>query len=167
MPGTHALRQLPEQDLSPLGRGGGAPEIPGAAAKRQPDQGRRQPGRDLVVDGKPPEHFLRRGERGDACLACGAGQGGRSQHEQGPRVCPARLPWHRQERIGERLIVPGFDEPPDSKLIHHDVGGELPVTGFGRIARCLVQAAVALVPPGRAPVQVGHVPAVLEAQLET
>jgi hypothetical protein len=78
MPGVYFLGQSFDQGFCSPGGCGGGLKIPGTTGKRQPDQRRGEPGRDVVVGKTTFEDALGRGQRGEAGLPDRVGEPRRS-----------------------------------------------------------------------------------------
>ena len=141
-------------------------EIPGPPGHRQAEHRGAQPGRSFLVGRKILEDCFRRVE----CvavgheLAIGQLEGGRDQ--RGLWSGPRPVVWHRPEAVGERAAARWLGELADRQLAEDQLGGQRPVAGRHRLPDGVQQQPVDLVPPGRAPVQVRHLPRALEPELQ-
>ncbi len=166
MPGPVVSGHQLEQLLHPGHRRRRGVEIPGPPRHRQAEHRGGQPGRNFLVRRKKPEDSFRALE----CFAVGHGlgigqrEGGRDQRGlwSGPRL----VVWHPPEAVGQMVAAMRLGELADRELIEDQLGGQRPVAGGHGLPDGVQQQPVALVPPGRAPVQVWHLLWALEPELQ-
>ncbi len=78
---------------------------------------------------------------------------------------PRRGGRHPPEAVGERAVATRFDELADRELIEDQPGRERPVAGGSGLPDGFAEP-VHLIPPGSAPVQVGHLARAFEPELQ-
>ena len=120
-----------------LGAGGGLrrrAEVPAATSNGEADHRGGEPGRGLVVGGKPLEDVLGRVQPGDGRLKPACRQRDRGADQVRPRFGPGLAVRHAGERVGRRRATHRLDDLADRQPVDDDVGGELPVAALGGVS---------------------------------